>query len=192
VLAVNLLVPPSLKITGPSVDPEGLARYIATVARRAASVGVKTLVFGSGAARAVPAGSDLATAAAHGMMLVIEPLHRAECNIVNSVAEAARYARSVGHPNCQVLLDTYHLWMEDEPVENVRRVAGTIRHVHVADLQGRVAPGQSGKSDYRPLFRVLKDAAYPGSISFEGAPMAEFDVTAPKVLEFLRGQWASA
>jgi sugar phosphate isomerase/epimerase len=155
----------------------------------------------------VPAGFDLATAgqqlvafalmaaeaaAAHGMMLVIEPLHRAECNIVNSVAEAARYARSVGHPNCQVLLDTYHLWMEDEPVENVRRVAGTIRHVHVADLQGRVAPGQSGKSDYRPLFRVLKDAAYPGSISFEGAPMAEFDVTAPKVLEFLRGQWASA
>ncbi len=207
VLAANVLVPGGLKIAGPEADADRLEAYLSVVARRAGRVGIKTLVFGSGAARMVPAGFDLATAGQQvvafarmaaevcgerGVTVVIEPLNRNECNIVNTVAEAARYVKAVDHPNCQLLVDTWHLWMEAEPVENVRRSAAMIRHVHLADLHGRVAPGLSGKADYRPVFRVLKDAGYDGTISFEGAPIPNFETVAPKVLEFVKGQWAAA
>lgn len=205
--AVNSLVPGTLKIVGPAADPDGLRQYLTTVVARAARCGVDTMVFGSGVARMVPADVDLETAgkqivdfartaadlaAPHGITVVIEPLNRGECNIINSVAEAARFVKTVDRPNCQCLVDTFHLWHENEPLENVRRAVASIRHVHVADLDGRVAPGQSGKADYRPLFKILKLAGYDRRISFEGAPIPDFDATAPKVLAFLKGQWEEA
>ena len=207
VLAANVLVPAALKITGPDADPERLERYMATVAGRAGRVGIRTLVFGSGAARAVPAGFDRATAdgqvvafarlaadaaAAHGITVVVEPLNRGECDIVNTVAEADAVAAAVGRPNCGPLLDTYHLWTGGEPLDGLARAAARIRHVHVADRDGRVAPGLSGTADYRPVFAVLRHAGYDATISVESAPMPDFHATAPRVLAFLKDQWASA
>jgi len=64
--------------------------------------------------------------------------------------------------------------------------------VHVADKDGRVAPGLSGKADYRQFFRVLKQGRYEGTVSFEGTAMTDFAVTAPKVLEFVKKQWNDA
>ena len=206
ILAANVLLPGQLKVTGPAADPARLAAYMATVARRAAAVGIETLVFGSGAARMVPPGFDRATAdrqvvdfarraadalAPHGIALVVEPLNRAECNIVNSVAEADAVAAAAGRPNCHPLLDTWHLWMEHEPVPDVA-LAGRLRHVHVADLEGRVAPGLSGHADYRPAFAVLKAAGYDRTISVESSPIPDFAANAPRVLAFLKEQWASA
>ena len=56
---------------------------------------------------------------------------------------------------------------------------------------GRTAPGESGQSDYRPFFRVLKNGDYDGLISVEAK---DFDVASSgrKVLEFLRKQWNEA
>jgi D-psicose/D-tagatose/L-ribulose 3-epimerase len=207
ILAANMLVPAALKITGPSVDTDALQRYIARVADRAAVVGTNTLVFGSGGARQVPDGFDRGTAARqitefaavaaaetarHGIDLVLEPLNRGECNIVNSIAEAMDYVRAVDRPNFWCLLDTYHFWLENEPLESLREAMPKIRHVHLADPQGRVAPGLSGLADYRPVFEVLKSAGYDRTMSFEGTAMNEFAVTAPRVLAFVKEQWASA
>ncbi len=206
VLAANVLLPASLKVTGPDADPGRLLAYMETVARRAGRVGVRTLVFGSGAARMVPPGFDRATAdrqvidfarlaadalAPHGVTLVVEPLNRRECNIVNSVTEADDVARAVDRPNCWPLLDTWHLWMEHEPVPSPA-VAARLRHVHVADLEGRVAPGLSGHADYRPVFAALKAVGYDRTISVESSPIPDFAAAAPRVLAFLKDQWATA
>jgi sugar phosphate isomerase/epimerase len=206
VLAANMLVPGSLKITGPDVDRERLAAYMRAVLRRAEKLDIRTLVFGSGGARQVPDGfpcdtaaeqigeflrTSAAVAAEYDVTIVIEPLHRGECNIINTVAEAMKYVAAVGHPNLKCLVDSYHLWMEDEPLEHLRDAMPSIRHVHVADKVGRTAPGESGQSDYRPFFRVLKDGGYDGLISIEATA---FDIAASgaRVLEFLRNQWDNA
>lgn len=200
-----LLVPAALKITGPNVDPAALRNYIETITRRAKKVGMEMLVFGSGGARQVPEGfdraraeqqiTDFARTAAEaagkaGVTIVTEPLNRGECNIVNSVAEAMQHVRAVNHPNFQCLLDTYHFWLEDEPLENVRAAAKWIKHVHVADKEGRVPPGESQASDYRPVFEILKQAGYDGMISVEARtfePTSYFTA-----LEFLKDQWQQA
>jgi sugar phosphate isomerase/epimerase len=205
--AANSLVPGSLKITGPQVDAAALKKYMSTVLDRAGGLGVKTLVFGSGAARNVPDGFDRGRAkeqildfvrvsadiaARQSVTLVAEPLNRGECNIINTVAEAMEYVAAVDHPNFQCLVDTYHLWLEDEPLVNLEKAMPWIRHVHLADKDGRVAPGLSGKADYRPVFKILKTAGYDRLVSFEGTAMNDFAVTAPKVLAFVKKQWNEA
>jgi sugar phosphate isomerase/epimerase len=206
ILAANMLVPASLKIAGPDVDRERLAAYIRTVLRRADKLDIRTLVFGSGGARSVPDGyprdsaaeqigeflrTSAAVAAEYGVMVVLEPLNRGECNIINSVAEAMKYVATVGHPDLQCLVDSYHFWTENEPLDDLRLAMPSIRHVHVADKVGRTPPGESGQSDYRPFFRALKDGGYDGLMSVEAT---SFDIPSSgrKVLEFLRKQWNEA
>jgi sugar phosphate isomerase/epimerase len=169
-------------------------------------VGCRTLVFGSGAARNVPEGFDRehardqilgflqllgATAQSHGILVAVEALNRTECNIINSIQESMDYVKKAGHPAVKQLVDSYHLWMENEPLANVRSAGPSIRHVHVADRDGRVAPGLSGLSDYRSLFRILKEYNYGGLISVE-APKFDLAGDGAKVLAFLQRQWTEA
>lgn len=206
ILAANMLVPGALKISGPEVDKERLAAYMRAVLRRADALDIRTVVFGSGGARQVVDGfprdtaaeqigefvrTSAAVAAEYGVTIVIEPLHRGECNIINSVAEAMKYVAAVGHPNLQCLVDSYHFWTEDEPLENLRLAMPSIRHVHVADKTGRTPPGESGESDYRPFFRVLKSGGYDGLISVE-AKSFDLPSSGARVLQFLRNQWNDA
>lgn len=205
--AANSLVPADLKITGPAADLAALRKYMSTVIRRAKSAGMTTLVFGSAGARNVPKDfsperareqiiefleMSATIAEGHGIMLVIEPLNRGESNIINSVGEAMSYVRAIGHPHVQCLVDSYHFWLEDDSLADLQAAMPNIYHVHVADKDGRVASGESGKSDYRVFFRVLKDAQYPGIVSVE-TPTPPTSVEALKrMFDFLRKQWQAA
>lgn len=205
--AANSLLPATLKVTGPAYDFGALKKYMATIMSRAQKAGIKTLVFGSGAARNVPEGFDrdkaraqildfirisADLAAKHDVMLVAEHLNKGECNIINSVAEAMTYVRAAGHPHFKCLVDSWHFWLENEPLESLRAAMPWIRHVHLADVEGRVAPGLSGKCDYRPFFRVLKDGGYDGLMSIESPGMIAVPESAAGVLVFLKKQWSEA
>jgi sugar phosphate isomerase/epimerase len=207
ILAANMLVPAELKITGPGVDSEKLAAYMSRVIDRAGKTGIRTLVFGSGGARRVPDDFSRDTAKEQiesflrscapilertGATLVIEPLNRKECNIINSVAEALDYVNAVAHPNIQCLVDSYHFWLENEPLANLAEAMPAIRHVHVADMEGRAAPGKSGTSDYREFFRTLKDGSYSGDISVECSNFKDYKSEGLRVLEYLHRQWNEA
>jgi sugar phosphate isomerase/epimerase len=178
---------------------------MSTVTKRAAMIGIDTLVFGSAGARNVPEDFDRANAwdqiaeFAHmsadlankfKLTIVFEPLCAAESNIANSVAEAMKWVEAVHHPNFKCLVDSYHFWLEDEPLKNLEEAMPSIAHVHVADKAGRVAPGESGKSDYAAFFRVLKRGGYDRRISVEAPPFQEAQFG--RVLEFLKDQWSKA
>jgi sugar phosphate isomerase/epimerase len=203
VLSANVLVPGSMKVSGPDADPRRLHEYMARVTSRAKTLGMQRLVFGSSAARNVPAGFDRDQAKKqiidfcrdsaeltkqNDIILVIEPLNRREGNIVTSIDEAAAYVKTVDHPNFFCLFDAYHFWVEDEPLDHVRAAVTLVRHVHMADKNGRVAPGESGKSDYRPLFRVLRDGGYDGGLTVE-ASLKDLRRDGPRVVKFIKDQW---
>lgn len=206
--ASNSMVPGDHKIVGPNVDSMKLAKYMTIVLSRAERVGMKTIVFGSGAARMVPDGFDkkVATdqivsflksiaqpAADRGITIVVEHLNKAETNILNTLVECAEVVRRVNHPAVSQLFDTWHFWMDKLDLAELKEVAPGIRHVHLAESNARVAPGLSGDKqwDYVPLFKVLKQAGYDGRISVEAL---NFDVAkdAERVGKVVKEAWSKA
>jgi sugar phosphate isomerase/epimerase len=201
------LVPGEMKITGPEVDFGKLRGYMANVAARAKKAGIQTLVFGSGVARNVPDGWDRGKAMGQivefarmaaeqcgrqGVLLVAEHLNRKECNILNTVGEAESVVRQVNSPSFGNLVDCYHWWLEKESLDDLRKAMPHIRHVHVSDLEGRLPPGESAKSDFRPFFGVLKQAGYNGRMSVEALGFEDIAGKGPRVLAFLKQQWSQA
>lgn len=202
--AANRLVPADLKIIGPQRDVPRLRDYITRVIERAGKVGATTLVFGSGAARTIPDGTDRTTGRKHvveflemalpvakksGVTLVAEPLYTVECNIMNSVAESMEVVREVNHPNFQCLVDSFHLWWEKEPLENLAAAMPWIRHVHVSDLKDRMPPNETDeRNDYKSFFRTLRQGGYDGMITVE-ANAIDIPAQGPRVLKFLKDQW---
>jgi D-psicose/D-tagatose/L-ribulose 3-epimerase len=141
-------------------------------------------VFGSGGARRVPDGfaKDEAfaqlvdfgrraarEAKAHGITIAIEPLRKQETNIINTAAEGLALVNAIGDPNFQLMIDFYHLASEHEDPAIVLRAKDHIRHLHVANPQGRVFPQKWDEFDYAPFFANLRAIGYDQRISVEGA-----------------------
>jgi D-psicose/D-tagatose/L-ribulose 3-epimerase len=199
--ACNDFFPPELKLTGPLADISRALSYSSGALERAARLGAKVVVFGSGGARAVPddfpkakAYEQLvqllaelgALAEANDLTIAIEPLNRTECNIIYTLAEAYELAKRVNHNRVQVLADYYHLVMESEPVQQVSEVAAHIRHVHVSDPAGRIYP-HSSDANLTQFFRLLAESGYDGRMSVE-AYSQNFEQDAAVTLPKMR-QW---
>ena len=179
--AANGFLPRSLKCTGPAANHDAVLRYTQTALHRAKQAGVKLIVFGSSGSRTPPGDFSLAQAerqfvallkrmgplaARHGVTVALEPLSRGETPFINTVAHGARIARTVDHPNIRLVADLYHMACEDEGPASFHGAAELIVHAHLAERQGRTAPGVRG-NDFRPYLRALRDINYAGRLSFE-------------------------
>jgi sugar phosphate isomerase/epimerase len=203
--AVNCFFPGDLRNTGPDVAAAALDAWVDRACRRAARVGIAAIVFGSGGSRNVPEGfsRDRASlqlienmkrygpiAARYGVTIVLEPLSRDSCNIVTTVDEGAELVRAADHPSIRLLADTYHMAVDGDPPEAIRRAGGLIAHVHCAEGDGRGPLGAVGE-DQRPYFRALKDTGYDGRISLE-CRWDDFDAQLRAGIDELRTQWETA
>ncbi|MBC8143609.1 MAG: sugar phosphate isomerase/epimerase [Armatimonadetes bacterium] len=178
--AFNLFLPGDLKIVGDNADWERAARYVPVAFSRAAQVGASVIVFGSGGSRRVPEGyaredatnniADFlllcASASAEtGVALAIEPLNRAESNIINSVGEGAGYVTACNMPGVRLLADSYHMEKDNEPVSEATKHGALLVHAHTADT-GRFAPA-TGTYDHAAFFTALRAGGYDGRVSIE-------------------------
>ncbi len=203
--AFNLLLPGDLKVVGPESDAARQQRYLEAAFRRAAEIGGKLAVFGSGGARRVPSGWLPADAHAqilaflmrcgdaarrHGIIVAIEPLNTAECNFINSVAEAAALAEELSHPAVGVLSDLYHITEDGQSYDETRDAAARLRHVHIAG-PGRRAPNDADYEYLREYFAVLKQGGYSGRISIE-AKWDNLGEQAAAARDVLQRAWVAA
>jgi sugar phosphate isomerase/epimerase len=193
------------RIVGPEADADVLRRYVETALTRAAQVGGRIVVFGSGGARNIPDGYDRATAMRQienflrmcadayertGVTVAIEPLRRAESNIINLVSEGAALARRIGRPGVRNLADSYHMEAEEEPMSAIVESADVLAHIHTADT-GRFAPG-TGVYHHAALFRALRAARYDARLSIECSFNAEHGDFATQVARSLAHLKAAA
>lgn len=197
--ACNNFFPARYRLTGPDADLDAALAYAEAAIERAAEVGAEVAVFGSGPAKMVPADfprdrawsqivrllSRLGEfASRRGLIVVIEPLNRLECNIVNSAAEGLRLMTDVGHPNVRLLVDAYHLLREQEAPDIIGVAGGAIRHIHVAAGIDRRFP-RAVDADIANFFRWLRSTGYAGRCSVE-AFTDDFAEDAPRSLALLR------
>lgn len=180
--AMNGMLPGDLAVTGPAVDPTQMEEYLSSAFFRAAGLGAKVIVFGSGNARRVPDGFSHTQAwrqlqeylciadrhaQKHGLQIAIEPLRREECNILHYVSEATLLASLTRLPCIGVLGDTYHMYAGNEPLSALAQAGDLLYHIHTASLPNRTYPGPADRQDCNALLQTLIRAGYNGRISVE-------------------------
>jgi len=201
----NGFIPGKFRLTGPDTTHDEALAYAVTACRRAEAIGIPHIVLGSGAARKIPDGFDTVKAKAQfiefcqklgerikdlKLTIVLEPLNKGETNILNSVTEGISYVDGIRHPRVQLLADFYHMLKESEGPEAIRQAGRRIRHCHIAELEGRKAPGTKGE-DLSGYFKALKDINYNGGVSCEcGWPKENLEEAWKKAVEIMRSQMA--
>ena len=107
-----------------------------------------------------------AHAADHGVVLGVEPLNRFETSVLNLTADAIAVVDRVGSPACGLMLDTFHMNIEEQSIGNAIRAAGPrLRHLHACE-NDRGAPG-SGHVPWTEVARALRDIQYDEGVVIE-------------------------
>ncbi|KAA3644713.1 MAG: sugar phosphate isomerase/epimerase [Chloroflexi bacterium] len=105
-------------------------------------------------------------AAERGVRLAFEPLNRFETDMVNVIEQGLKLIADVGEPNLGMLIDTFHMHLEEKDSATAIRTAGDrVFHVHAAE-NDRGVPG-TGQVDWVAAFEALKDINYQGVVSIE-------------------------
>jgi len=127
----------------------------------------------------------LEEAARRDVRLALEPLNRYETQLINTVAEGLNLIERVGADNFGLLLDTFHMNIE-EPVikESIRACGDRIFHFHVAD-SNRWYPG-AGHLDFECILDTLFATGYEGFVSGEFMALPDADTSAERSIAYLR------
>jgi D-psicose/D-tagatose/L-ribulose 3-epimerase len=107
-----------------------------------------------------------AYAADRGVGLAVEPLNRFETSFLNLSSQAIELVDRVEHPACGILLDTFHMNIEERSIGDAIRAAGKrIRHMHTCE-NDRGAPG-SGHVPWQEVAQACRDINYTGPYVIE-------------------------
>ena len=121
--------------------------------------------------------------------MAIEPLRRAECNIMNFVSEGTEMAALLNLPHIGVLGDTHHMACGGEPVSALVYAGRLLKHVHIShsmgDEGGRDYPYEGDGNDHKALFDALKQIDYQGRVSIE-AGCKDFTADGAKALALMQ------
>jgi D-psicose/D-tagatose/L-ribulose 3-epimerase len=103
----------------------------------------------------------------HGVQLCIEPLNRFETSFINLAAQAIEVVDRVDHPACGIMLDTFHMNIEEQCLGDAIRATGKQRLMQVHSCENdRGAPG-SGHVPWLEVAQALKDIDYDGPVVIE-------------------------
>lgn len=125
--------------------------------------------------------------AARNVTLCIEALSPRETNFINTVAEAARLADEVGHPNIDIMLDTKALSSMPEGVEaTIRKFGRRAKHVHANEPSGKGAGMPPGEADppgvnFKTALKALAATGYDRWVSLEPFDYSPDPTTVAKV-----------
>jgi D-psicose/D-tagatose/L-ribulose 3-epimerase len=155
--------------------------------------------------RLVEALRPLADAAgARGVRLAIEPLNRFETSVLNTAAQTLEVVDRVASPAVGVLLDTFHMNIEEkDQAAAIRLVGDKLVHFHACG-NDRGAPGADAMP-WPAITTALHEIGYAGAVVIESftpdnqtiaraaaiwRPLAATqDALAQEGLAFLRGQF---
>ncbi|HEX2113344.1 MAG TPA: sugar phosphate isomerase/epimerase family protein [Alphaproteobacteria bacterium] len=180
-----LVAPAGLSLNGPDAALRQRTRDVMLrLVELCAELGGTVLVHGSPGQRSVAEGDDkgaaweraresfaaVAEAASRaGVTYCIEPLSRRETNFINTVEEAARMVRAVGHESFRTMIDTSAASSSESgsvaALLDRWLPSGLIAHVQVND-RNRRGPGE-GSDRFGPVFAALQRHGYDRVVAVE-------------------------
>ena len=192
----------TMQVVGPEANLDAVSIYLNAALDRCRQLGARVVVWGSASSRNIPAGhsreqawqeikrflqraGDIAKS--HELVIGIEPLRKQESNIINAGAEALRLVDEVKHPNVKMIIDYYHLRMENEDPDILVRAREHVVHLHFANPNGRRWPKSvDDDPEYGRFFQLVKQIGYTGGLSIEAR--GTFEEDGATSLAFLRSE----
>lgn len=102
----------------------------------------------------------------HGVTLAVEPLNRFETDFCNTAGQAVELVKMVGSDAVGVMLDTFHMNMEEDDLGRAIRRTG--RHlVHFQANENHRGFLGTGHLDWPAICRALGEVRYAGPITLE-------------------------
>ena len=146
-----------------------------------------------------------------GIDFCLEVVNRFETHILNTAEEGVRYCKDVAMPRVKLLLDTFHMNIEEDDLPGAILTAGSyLGHVHVGE-GNRKLPGM-GHLPWEEIGSALKQIGFSGGVVMEpfmtmggkvgedikvwrdltgGATPEEMDENIKNSLIFLRGAFGA-
>ncbi len=176
--AANGFIPGDMKVVGDDIDYEKLEAYLDKGFKRAKELNVKVVVFGSGAARSYPDGyshekakEQLAfflkeyaapKAKEAGCVIVMEPLRFNESKMIHTVKDGIEIGELSGKDNVLGLADLYHIYGNDDKLDEIASFKEKVYHSHIAEPVNRTYPLDTDcdetKEIYKAFISALKSA----------------------------------
>lgn len=147
----------------------------------------------------------------YGVTLNMEVLNRFEGYMLNICDEAIDYVDAVNKPNVKLMLDTFHMNIEEDSMsEAIRKAGDRLGHLHVGEANRR-PPNGKGRIDWKEIGDAIKETGYNQYIVMEPFEQAggqvgkdiyiwhdplnkatseQLDARAAESLKFLRGIWS--
>ncbi len=97
----------------------------------------------------------------------LEVLNRYESYILTDCAEAKEYCKRIGSSHIDILLDTFHMNIEeDNQAAAIKNAGSMLGHVHVGE-SNRKLPGMTNSIDWDAVGKALKEIHYDKGVVME-------------------------
>lgn len=101
-----------------------------------------------------------------GLFYNVEVVNRFEQFLLNTAEEAVAYLNAVGSRNLKILLDTYHMNIEEDTIRGAIETAGPyLGHLHIGE-NNRKPPGY-GHIPWDEVGSALRSIAFQGWVVME-------------------------
>jgi sugar phosphate isomerase/epimerase len=122
-----------------------------------------------------------------GVTVLLEPINRYETDFVNCCEEGLELLDEVGHAGTALLLDTFHMNIEERDLGDAIAIAGDrLGYLHMVD-SNRHAPGL-GHLDFDHVLAALATINYDGPIVAEILPYPSDHEAAAAAAAFFAGR----
>jgi D-psicose/D-tagatose/L-ribulose 3-epimerase len=105
-------------------------------------------------------------AADHNVKLNVEVINRFEQFLINTSAEAVAYVKEINNKGCGILLDTFHMNIEEDSFTDAIHLAGNyLSELHLGE-PNRKLPGM-GRQPWAEIKKALDDIKFSGPLVME-------------------------
>src|ERR1700722_19172991 len=100
------------------------------------------------------------------VLFCVEVVNRFEQFMMNTAEEGVAFAERVGSPNCKILLDTFHMNIEEDSFrQSILHADEWLGHFHLGESNRR-PPGE-GRLPWPEIFGALHEINYQGAVVME-------------------------
>lgn len=125
-------------------------------------------------------------AAQYNVNINFEPTNRYEINFINTTNDGLDIINRVNKPNLGLLLDLYHMYLEDDDMlSKIVYCRNIVKHFHFTDTDRWPAGNSHGEVNFYQLINLLKLINYNGYLSQNLVRSEDADACAKTTATFL-------